>query len=133
MLGQQYKLKPFLLSSQNLKCQRISVCKWEKHLPFDLEKYLAVRSNSNKTALQTCNLWKGQSLTSKFEFSTSNSKKNHICRCFCHFNFQHSRRNHVSFFLDCQKWSHAQRRLFSLNSSIENSAVINDSVLKLVL
>jgi hypothetical protein len=38
-----------------------------------------------------------------------------------------------SFFLDCQKWSHAQRRLLSLNSSIENSAVINDSVLKLVL
>lgn len=33
--------------------KKTSVCKWEKHLPFDVKNFLEVRGNSIETALQT--------------------------------------------------------------------------------
>ena len=88
-------LKPFLLLWQNLKWQKISICKCENFLPFK-------RANSMETNLRTCNLQTSQFISYKSvnqfwlnlpypngkKFSRSNVKNNFTFAngYFCHFN-----------------------------------------------
>ena len=100
-------LKAFLLSWQNSKWQKISICKWEN---VSTIFYLSV-ANSIKTKLWTCNLLTGRSINykslkqfglnlhKKFTFVCVKKSSHLQMDTFCRFNFFHNIRNGFWFHL----------------------------------
>ena len=94
-------LSIFLLSWQNLKWQKISICKCEKVSPFDLENFLPVELPPTMFISELIN----REYPNGKKFYRSNGKSfSHLQKdIFCHFYFCHNRRNDLADLVKMKK------------------------------